>query len=286
MVPFTSAARRPRQVPDRMTASESLELTLSTHRSQWRFSGRLNAPPCWDRTFAELGEQVRVRRQWSFAGFNRRSGDMIAAERPHPKDANSRSRHVPILRTSLTRCQEAEAPPKPGHQSDSANLLSLQRGRQRVSRRCKRPDETQRITVQASRRQGPTGRIAHEACRTGAKRRDRKGRPVPARSASPARADRDHGAACLAAGRHGTAVAGDRCRWRPFAAAATHQRASLHRPRPGQPAGAGGRGARLGGQDPRSAHRHRPAWVTTCRGCCYSRLAADIADDAARTAAS
>ena len=45
----------------------------STQRSPWRFSGRLTAPP-WNRTFAELIEQIRVWRQRSFAGGNRRLG--------------------------------------------------------------------------------------------------------------------------------------------------------------------------------------------------------------------
>jgi hypothetical protein len=41
-----------------------------TQRSLWRFSGRLTDPP-WNRSLAELVEQISVQRQRSFAGVIR-----------------------------------------------------------------------------------------------------------------------------------------------------------------------------------------------------------------------
>jgi hypothetical protein len=54
-----------------MSAGQGIGLALPTQRSLWRFSGRPTGPP-WNRSLAELVEQISVQRQRSFAGIIRR----------------------------------------------------------------------------------------------------------------------------------------------------------------------------------------------------------------------
>jgi hypothetical protein len=57
--PSRALRRKPASKTNRTSAGQRIELSLPTHRSLWRFSGRTTGP-LWNLTFTEVVEQIRV----------------------------------------------------------------------------------------------------------------------------------------------------------------------------------------------------------------------------------